>query len=122
MAKMKVSQEDINRNKLVEPGLWYTCEVINVNEALTKAGDSTNTNIDLQITEGTFKGTMLYRTFNEKAPGFGIPFLKAFGIDVQPDVEYDLDATKGRKLRCFVKHREWNGQTFNDVVDFRPID
>ena len=121
MAKFRVSQDDINRTKLVEPGLWYNAEVVDVSDELSKAGDSTNTNIKLKILDGTFQGCEVYRTFNEKAPGFVIPFLGAVGVSVTPDTEYDLDATKGRKLQIFIKQREYSGRLFNDVADFRPI-
>lgn len=120
--RFKLSQDDINRNKLVEPELWYNVEVINVYDEPTKSGDSTNTKVDLRITSGPYKDMVVTRTFNEKAPSFIIPYLKANGVEPEPDVDYDLKATQGNQLRAFIKHREWSGTKYNDAVDFKPID
>lgn len=122
MAKFRVSQEDINRTKLVDPGLWYPCKVTGVSEKLSAKGDSMNTTVDLLVTSGPFAGVIFYRLFNEKAPGMVIPFLKAFGVEVVPDEEYDLNATIDRFVNVFVNHREYNGKMYNDVVDFKPMD
>lgn len=121
MPKFRLTQEDINRNRLVDPGNWYPVEIVNVYEELSSRGDSMNTKLDMKIIDGPFTGAMLYRTFNEKAPGYVIPLLKAFGVEIVPDQEYDLTALQGRRLRVFVKHSEYNGQIRNDVVDFRPL-
>lgn len=123
MPKFRITQEDINRTKLVEPGSWYNVKILKVYDEPTKKGDSINTNIDMQIVDGNFKGAMLFRTFNEKAPGFVIPFVKALtGREPAPDEEYDLTAAEGRSMKVFVRHREYNGVLYNDVVDFRPMD
>lgn len=118
--KFRVSQKDINRNRLVEPNLWYEAEVMEVYEEQSKSGDSYNTKADLQIVGGEYEGVVITRVFSEKAPGFVIPYLEAFGIKVEPDTDYDLEATKGRRLGIFVKHREYQGKMYNDVDGYRP--
>lgn len=122
MARFRITQEDINRTKLVDPGIWYPCKVTGVSEKLSNKGDSMNTNVDLVITSGPFAGVVIYRTFNEKAPGAVIPYLKAFGVEVVADEEYDLAATVDRYVMVCVNHREYNGKLYNDAVDFKPMD
>lgn len=120
--RLRLTEEDINRGKLLEPGVWYNCQVVKVYDTPSNSGDSINTNVDCQVIDGPFKGAMIYVRFNEKAPGFAVPFLSAFGIDVAPGVEYDLSALEGRKLKIFVTHREYNNRLYNNPSDFRPID
>lgn len=121
MAKFKITQDDLNRSKVVEPG-WYPVEVKDYTESVAKTDGSTNATIEMGILEGPFKGAVLYRLFNEKAPGFIIPFLRALGVDVPEDGgEFDLSATVGRRLRVYVKNEEWQGQIKNRVEDFRPL-
>lgn len=119
--KFRLSVDDINRTRLVEPELWYVTRIEKVYDELTKAGDSVNTKVDLRIMEGTYKDMVITRTFNEKAPGFTIPFIKACGQDVAPDVDYDLKATEGMIIKSFIKHREWSGAKYNDAVDFKSL-
>lgn len=122
MPRVRVSQEDINRNRLLDAGSWYPVEILNIYDEQSSKGDSMNTIVDMKVISGAFTGAFLRRVFNEKAPGMMIPFLKVFVGEVLPDQDYDLDALTGRQLKVFVKHREWNGQMFNDVVDFRPLE
>ena len=122
--KYRFNQDDINRGKLVEPGLWYNVEVVKVYEDTCQIkGESVGrTNVDLQITDGNFKGAMLYVNFNEKYPSYMIPFLAAFGVEVKPDTDYDPESTVGRKLRVFVNHREWNNKFYNDVAAYKAAE
>lgn len=122
MAVFTFSQEDINRSKLLEPGLWYNVEVTNVEEALSRKGDSMNTFVYMKVIDGPFTGALLTRTFNEKAPGAAIPFIEALGYEVKPGVDYNLSNAIGRKLRVFVNHVEREGRILNNVADFRPLD
>lgn len=118
--RFRLTQDDINRGKLVDPGQWYKMRVEKVYEEPTKAGDSMNTKVDFRILNGTFTGILVTRTFSEKAPGFIIPYLKAFGYDITADEEYNLKATESREVEAFVQHREYQNQKYNDAVDFRP--
>lgn len=118
--RFRLSQDDINRGKLVEPNLWYRTKVEKVYDESSKDGQSTNTKVDLRIIGGTFNDLVVTRIFSEKAPGFIVPYLKAFGVEVEADQNYDLSATEGRTLKTFIKHREYQGQKFNDPADFRP--
>jgi hypothetical protein len=119
--RFRLTEEDLNRGRLLEPGIWYNCEILKVYDTPSRTGDSLNTNVDCQVIDGPFKGAMVYVRFNEKAPGFVVPFLQALGVEVKPGEEYDLKATEGRKIRIFIQHREYNGKYYNDPVDYRPI-
>ena len=122
MAVFRLSQDDINRGKLVDPNEWYRYRVEKVYDEPTKDKTSTNTKVDCRIMLGKFEGLVVTRTFNEKAPGFIVPFLAAFKVDVQPDQSYDLAKLENREFLGFTTHREWNNSKFNDIVDFRPVD
>lgn len=119
--RFRLSQDDINRGKLVEPNLWYRMRVEKVYDEPAKDKESTNTKVDLRIMEGTFKDLVITRVFSEKAPGFVIPYLAAFNVEVKADESYDLSATEGRELMVFVTHREYQNQKFNDATQFKPV-
>lgn len=118
--RFRLSQDDLNKGKLIEPG-WYTFRVEKVYEEPSKDKSSTNTKVDCRIVDGEFGGMMVTRVFSEKAPGFVVPFLKAFGIEVVADEEYNLAATENMEFKGYVSHREYNNQKYNDISEFRPL-
>ncbi len=122
MPSFRFTQKDINRGKLLDPGLWYRVKQVGVSEELSKKGDSMNITVDFEVLNGPFQGCVLYRMFSEKAPGFAIPYFKAFGVEVKEGDDYNFDALNGRMIEVFVKHREYEGKLSNDVIDFRPAD
>ena len=121
MAKLKITQEDMLRGKLVEPG-WYPVTITGVDEKQSKAGDSLNTIINMVVTEGNFAGIPLIRLFSEKAPGFAIPFLEALGVTIPKDGgEFEMKNAIGKKLNVYVKNDLWEGKMRNVVEGFRTI-
>jgi hypothetical protein len=121
--KLRISREDLLKSKIVEPG-WYPSEVIKVDEATSKAGDSMNWNVTVRLlAPDAFAGVTIIRTFNEKAPGFAVNFLKACGANIGEDGgEFDMSASMGRKLMSYIKTDIYNGQQKNKAEDFRPIE
>lgn len=124
MGRLTITQDDINRSKILEPG-WYQTEITACEDTLAKSDKSTNTTLSFKVLSGAFKGAIVYRLFNEKAPGFAIPLLKALGVEIgevgESGREFDLDATVGRRIEVYVKNREYEGQIRNEVVDYRPL-
>lgn len=117
--KLRITADDLLRTKIVEPG-WYPATVTKVDEHPSKAGDSINWDVTFQILGDKEAGVSCIRTFNEKAPGFAVPFLVACGAKEGPG-EFDLAATTGRKLMIFIKTSMYNNKARNEVSEFRPI-
>lgn len=121
MAKITITQDDINRSKVVDPG-WYNVEVMSVTDSQAKSDGSLNTTVELKIIDGTFKGAIVYRLYNEKAPGLAIPFLKALGASINEDGgTFDLALAVGKRVKAFIKNEDYQGITRNRVEDFQPI-
>lgn len=121
MPRITITREDIQRGKVLDPG-WYPAEVVDVKESATKAGDSMNTTIEFKIIDGPSLGVTVYRLFNEKAPGFVIPFLQAFAVEIPEDGgTFDLQNTIGRKLSIYIKNELYNGAMKNRVEGFKSM-
>lgn len=125
----RFSQEDLNRSRLLEPALWYPCEIIKVHEDLMNMknkGEVKRTNFDCQVIDGKCKGAIIYVNFNEAYPGFAIPFFAALSgkkvEQMSPDDSYDPKAAEGRKIKIFVTHRDYNGKMYNNAEAFKAID
>ena len=123
---LTLTRETILRGKIVDPG-WYRCVVKDVNEDLTKSGDSTNYLVDLTIiSPKKFEGVPLRRLYNEKAMGFAIDYFKAFGVknldgsvervNITPEM---FNATVGREVDVMVVTGSYNNAPKNEVMDFR---
>ena len=119
--KMKITREDFLKGKILTPG-WYTCLVSDVESGLSKKGDSTNFGVSFKVLDdGPFKDCVVMKTYNEKAPGAAVPFFSAIaGKEIEPDKDYDFEATKGRKLGVLVGNDTYNNRIVNAVLDFRP--
>lgn len=118
MAQFRLSQDDINRTKLVDPNLWYDLRIEKVYDEPSSKGDSTNTKVDCRVVGSPFDGMVVTAIFNEKAPGTIIPFVKAFGVEVEADASYDPKAFEGRMVRGFITHREWKDKNYNNIADW----
>lgn len=120
--KLRVTRDDVLRSKSL-PSEWYEVEITDVEEKMSKAGDSMNTIIEFTIiAPAAYAGAKLFRLFSEKAPGFAIPFLEALGVSVgEEGGEFDLQATKGRKLKVFNKPQMYEGQIRNNVEGFAAL-
>ena len=119
---MHLGSEDILRGKIIEPG-WHEAVVKEIVESAASTDKSTNWKIICIIREsGKYDGVPVERYFNEKAPGFAIPFLKSMGftIDEKTGGDFDLQKTLGRPVQVFVETTEYNGSPKNNIKDFRP--
>ena len=123
MSKYNITPEDMARTKLVEPG-DYLMEITKIEEKPSKTDGSINTIIHLKGLEGESAGVPLWAQFNEKAPGFAIPFIKALGGNLDPkkggSFEISNETCKGKKVIGTLVHQEYQGQTRNAIRDFRP--
>lgn len=122
--KLKFTEEGLKRGTVVKPG-WYVLDIKNIEEkpagSDAKRPGSMNWSVELSIVGGDFNGVPLYKTFNEYGDGFAAPYFKSLGVNVAAGVEVDFHATKGKRLRGYVKNRLYNNNMINDVVDFMPL-
>lgn len=124
---IEFSDEDLLRSKIVNPG-WYQVELGEYEEKLSQAGDSTNmvfkdSKIIRNAEDGStdFAGVPLRVSFNTKAKGFVVGFMRAFGIEVAKGQRYDLGSMTGRQVIAFVGNSEYQGNPQNNVEGkFRP--
>lgn len=124
------SERDMMQGRIVEPA-WYRMRINSVGEAPAKVsekGPSTNYPVEGTILfngdngSQEFAGTPVTWNFNSKAIGFAVGFLKAFGVDVKPNVRMDLKAAEGQELDVFVENDTWQGRLVNRVNHkYRPI-
>lgn len=119
--KLRVTRDDVLKSKTL-PADWYEVEITGYEEKASKAGDSTNMIIEFTILSGEYAGAKLFRLFSEKAPGFAIPFIEALGVAVDADGgDFDLAATKGKKLKVFNKPNMYEGTLRNNVEGFAAL-
>lgn len=124
-----ITQDDVNKGKLVEPGVWYPVEIQKVEDKETKKGEDMAL-VHLLITGGEFQGVVLYQNFMPEYPGFIIDFLAAVsGVERTKDFEKSLinqpipvaDKTlKGKKLEVFVTRGTYNNKPTNNIEGYRP--
>src|SRR5579864_6206134 len=116
--KLTITPEDKLKGKVIPPGV-YKVEVHYVEE--TKAGanaknpGSQNWNVQFTIIDGEYKGVSVYKTFNETAPGFAVPFVEACGGKLNPKEAFELDFHRTVKthLRVVVSNSLYNGTMKN---------
>ena len=114
-----ITREDVLRTKTIEPG-WYKVIVKNVTQEPAKTDGSTNTWIDMTIAEGPNKDVPLRRNFNEKAPGFALPFIVALGGTISDQgATFDMERAKGKSLMVYVSNGMYNNKLQNNVDDFK---
>lgn len=124
-----ISQEDANKGKLVEPGVWYPVEVAKVEEGETKKGADIAF-VDLLVLDGEFKGTTLRTNFMPEYPGFIIDFLAAIsGVERTKEFEQKIinqpipitsKTVGGKKLEVFVTRGTYNNKPTNNIEGYRP--
>lgn len=119
--KMRITREDFLKGKLLVPGK-YNALISEIESGLSKKGDSTNYVVSFKILDdGAFKDCVVMKTFNEKAPGVAVPFFSAVaGKEIEPDNEFDFEATKGRKIVILVGNDTYNNRMVNAVLDYYP--
>lgn len=116
-----ITREDMLRSKVIEPG-WYKVVIKNVTQEPAKTDGSTNTWVDMVITDGPSKDVPLRKNFSEKAPGFAVPFLAALGTSVgEQGMTVDMSLAKGKSLLVYVLNKSYNNQMQNSVEDFKSL-
>ena len=122
MPKITISREDLQRGKVLDPG-WYPVVVTDVQDKASKKGDSINTTIHFDVMAGPFAGCKVFRLFNEKAPGFAVPFLQALGVEIPEDGgTFDLKNAIGKNLMVYVKNELYEGAMQNRVEGYKPLE
>ena len=118
----QVSREDMLRSKTVEPG-WYKARITKVSQEAAGTDGSTNTWVDFIITQdGPFKDVPVRRNFNEKAPGFIVPFVTALGTKVgENGGNFDIELSKGKEMLIYIKNGMWTNRPQNNVEDFKSL-
>lgn len=128
---VKFSSEDMARGELLDVD-WYTVQIDDVQEGISKKGNSTNyTLLGTILRNGTtgdtkYQGRKLggtppsinlaYWGFNSQVMNPMIGLFKAVGVDkVEADKAYDLEALKGKVVDVFVERGEYNGSDTNAI-------
>ena len=117
------SARDLARGKEITPA-WYRVKIESIGEAPAKASDkgpSTNYPVEGTIIcnadngDTALAGTPIDWNFNSKALGFTVGFLQAFGVEVKPDMRFDLQAAVGKELDVFIENDLYQGRKVNRV-------
>ena len=128
---VKFSQEDMARGELLDID-WYTIQIDDVQEGISKKGNSTNytllgtilrngTNGDTKYQGRKIGGappniSLAYWGFNSQVMNPMIGLLKAVGLEkVEADKAYDLEAVKGKVVDVFIERGEYNDAPTNAI-------
>lgn len=120
MPVITFTEKDLLRGKVVNQS-WYRVNIDEVGEALSKDQGSTNYPVEGTILfngdtgDKEFAGVPLDWNFNNKAIGFAVGFLKAFGVEVKSGQRFDLGVAKGKQVDVFVENGEYQGRIINRV-------
>jgi hypothetical protein len=120
MPVVSFSERDLLRGKVVEPA-WYLVRIDAIGEAPSKDGGSMNYPVEGTIIKNAengsedFKGVPLDWNFNSKAIGFAVGFLRAFGVEIQPNARFDLANAVGREIQVYVENDTWQNRLVNRV-------
>ena len=118
MPIIKVTQADLEKSKVIEPG-YYSATVSGVSGLeKSKDGASLNQKITFRL-EGVGKEIDHY--FNSKAMGMIAPLYKAvFGSEMK-EGEFDTDTLLGKKLDVKVITDIYQGSMNNKIDGFVPF-
>ena len=125
--KWRVGTDDVAKGKLVKVPGWYTAEIANFEEQMSKDKESTNAVFDFRILapgDKEHNGIVVRTWFSEKAPGMSVEFLKALGAEEKPDGSYDVEFGKnlvGKKIRIEIKRGEYNGKPTNNINGYDKV-
>lgn len=118
---IEFSNDDILRGKIIEPG-WYILELGQLDEKMSKDGNSTNWTFDATILANAetgstdFAGVPLAVRFNSKAKGFMVGFFSALmGEEVKAGQRFDLGSAVGKKIVANVINDTYEGRVVNKV-------
>lgn len=120
MPIVEFSKRDLKMGTVVEPA-WYVMKIIQVGEAPSKDGGSTNYPVEGEIIKNADTGSEDFAevpinwNFNSKAMGFARGFLEALGVSLEASKRYDLAAAAGEIIEVYVENGQYNGRTVNRV-------
>jgi len=127
MPIVQFNDRDLLRGKIVEPA-WYVVNIVNVGEAPSKDGGSTNYPIEGVIVKNADNGSEEFANvpldwnFNSKAISFAAGFLAALGVDVRSGARFELANAIGKQIEIFVENDTWQGRMLNRVNHkYRPL-
>jgi len=127
MPIISFNDRDLLRGKIVEPA-WYVVNIVNVGEAPSKDGGSTNYPVEGVIVRNAdngsedFANVPLDWNFNSKAISFAAGFLSALGVDVKSGARFELANAVGKQIEIFVENDTWQGRMLNRVNHkYRPL-
>ena len=127
MPIISFNDRDLLRGKIVEPA-WYVVNIVNVGEAPSKDGGSTNYPVEGVIVRNAdngsedFANVPLDWNFNSKAISFAAGFLAALGVDVKSGARFELANAVGKQMEIFVENDTWQGRMLNRVNHkYRPL-
>lgn len=125
MAVVQLSQDDINRSRIVTVD-WYVVEITGAIDTMAKDNMSTNTRITGKIVcaagpqsrgKEEFAGVPLpYLNFNSKAPGFSVPFFASLGGEIKDGARFDFNDAVGKKIEAHIGNGTFNGQFQNQLT------
>lgn len=130
MPIISFTDRDILRGTVVDPA-WYRMRIETVGEQPAKQsekGPSTNYPIEGTILfngdngDTKFANVPIDWNFNSKAMGFAVGFLKSFGIEVKPNVRFELKSAEGLEIDVYVENDTYQNRLVNRVNHkYRPI-
>jgi len=120
------SDEDVKSGYVLqgEPG-WFDLKVLEVRKNDAKSGKSVNYFVKVRGEEGELKSVIWTVMFNT-SDGFRDKIKRFFvacngGNDLQAGKTYNWNDTVGVLVRGYVQRgQDQNGNSINDVPDFRP--
>jgi len=117
MPIIKVTQADLEKSKLIDPG-YYGASIVKVSGLeKSKDGNSLNQILTFRLEPS---GKEIAHYFNSKAFGMMAPLHKAvFGSDMQ-EGEFDTDTFNGKKVGVKVITDTFNGSLNNKIDGFVP--
>lgn len=119
--RFQVTPSDVKRSKIVRPG-WYLAKVTKVALEDAKDGQSKNVVLDLEGMEGEVMGVPFKTWISEKAPGFAVPVIKAFGGQVSETegADFDFESCQGKTVRIEIVTDKFQGRPTNKINDWAP--
>ena len=127
---LTLTNRDFLVGKVVDPA-FYLVNIDDVEEGLSKAGDSTNWDLKATIIankdtgDAAFAGVPVPRwSFNSKAPGFIIPLYISLGQELKPGDTVDPKQLKGQKAVVFIGNDDYEDRKVNSlgkVPKYRPV-
>ena len=123
MVKLGVGADAVKAQTLVDPPGVYLLEIMDI-RLVEKDDGSTNRFFDLEIQDGEFKGVPFTMCFSTKADKFSgyISLLKALGLDVEADEDWESDELLGEQVKGYVAQGKFGDRSVNKCDQYYPED